>query len=159
MKLRVSFILVALAAVLATALVGCGSGSGGAASGGAAAGSASRAASGSPSTGQAQPADAVILDAIAKGKLLDGGMTPISGVVVKSKDPGGMYFIAMKFSSKGVADQVGVWATSDLQGSTQIWAVDKVATDSTQWPITSASDTTQYTMSSDGAQQALDALK
>jgi hypothetical protein len=152
MKHRASSVLLVLVAtLLAIALIGCGSGGGGA--------SASPAATESGTAVQAQTASSVILDAIAKGQLLDGGMTPVRGVIVKSKDAKSLYFIAMQFSSKGMADQVGVWATSDPQGSTQIYAVDKVARASTQWPRTSASDATQYTMTSDGAQQALDALK
>jgi hypothetical protein len=152
MKHRASSVLLVLVVTLsATALIGCGSGAGGA--------SASPAATESGTAVQAQTASSVILDAIAKGQLLDGGMTPVRGVIVKSKDAKSLYFIAMQFSSKGMADQVGVWATSDPQGGTQIYAVDKVARGSTQWPRTNASDATQYTMKSDGAQQALDALK
>jgi hypothetical protein len=155
MKLRPVgvFVVVALAAVFATALIGCGSGSG------VVAGSASPAAAGSPAAGAATPAGETILAAIAEGQILDGGMTPVRGVVVKSKDAESLYFIAMEFSSAGVADQTGVWATSDLEGDTQIYAVDQVARDSTQWPETAASDKQQYTMSSDGAQQAKDALQ
>jgi len=151
MKLRPSHVLVVVAALLATTLIGCGSGGG--------AGSASPSGTGSGTADRATPADKVILTAIAKGQILDGGMKPMSGVVVKSKDAKSLYFIAVKFSSTGVGDMTGVWATSDLQGRTQIWAVDNVARDSTQWPRTSASDKQQYTMSSDGAQQAKDALK
>jgi hypothetical protein len=154
MKLRPVGVLVvvALAAVFTTALVGCGSGSGDA-------GSASPVATGSAASGAATPAGETILAAIAKGQILDGGMKPIRGFVVKSKDAENLYFVAMEFSSAGVADQIGVWATSDLQGDTQIYAVDQVARDSTQWPETAASDKQQYTMSSDGAQQAKDALQ
>ena len=150
MKLRSSAALVVVAALLAAALIGCGSGAGG---------GATPAASGPGTADQVKPAGKVILAAIAKGQILDGGMKPVRGVVVKSKDAKNLYFIAMRFSSTGVADQTGVWATSDLQGDTQIWAVDQVAKDSTQWPATDASDKQQYTMSSDGAQQAKDALK
>ena len=153
MKLRSSYVLAAAAAaaLLAIALIGCDSG-------GAASGSASPGAS-SGSSSRATPAATAILTAIAKGQILDGGMTPVRGVVVKSTDAASLYFIAMEFSSKGAANQTGVWATSDLQGNTQIWAVDKVAKDSTQWPRSAASDKLQYTMTSDGAQQARDALQ
>ena len=150
MKLRPSYVLVLVAALLATALIGCGSGGG--------AGSASPGA-GSGTADRATAAETPILTAIAEGQILDGGMTPVRGVVVKSADAESLYFIAMEYSSKGIDDQIGVWATSDLQGGTQIYAVDKVARDSTQWPRTGASDDPQYTMSSDGAQEALDALK
>jgi hypothetical protein len=149
MKVRLPYVLVLVTALLATAIIGCGSGgSSGSDSAGAGSGASSK----------AEPASTTILDAIAEGQILDGGMTPVRGVVVKSTDAGGMYFIAMEFSSKGVADQKGVWATSDLEGKTEIWAVDKVARDGTQWPRTEASDDPSYTMSSSGAQEALDGL-
>ncbi len=154
MKLRASCVLVVVAALLVAAVVGCGSGAGE----GAGAGSASPGA-GSGTSDRATPADTAILTAIAKGQLLDGGMTPVRGVVVKSQDAESLYFIAMEFSSTGAENAIGVWATSDPQGSTQIWAVDKVARDSTQWPLTVASDEQQYTMSSEGAQEARDALQ
>jgi hypothetical protein len=152
MKLRSSCLFVVATGLVAMALIGCGSGAGGAA------GSASPGA-GSGTAAQATPADKTILAAIAEGQILDGGMTPVRGFVVKPKAAGSLYFIAMEFSSKGVGNQIGVWATKDLQGNMQIWAVDKVARDSTQWPRTSPSDKQQYTMTSDGAQQARDALK
>jgi len=152
MKLRASYLLLIVTALLAVAASGCGSG---AADG---AGSASPGA-GSGTSDRATPADAAILTAIAKGQILDGGMTPVRGVVVKSQDAESLYFIAMEFSSTGADNAIGVWATSDPRGGTQIWAVDDVAVDSTQWPLTVASDEQQYTMSSDGAQEAKDALQ
>ena len=153
MKPRPSYVLaVAVALLLAAALIGCGSGAGdGAAS--------TSPGAGSGTSDRATPAAKAILSAIAKGQILDGGMKPIRGVVVKSKDAERLYFIAMEFSSTGVGDMIGVWATSDPQGDTLIWAVDGVARDSTEWPRSEASDEPQYTMSSDGAQQAKDALQ
>ena len=152
MKLRVSYVLVVIAALLAAAAIGCGSGAGDGA------GSASPEA-GSGTSDRATAADTTILSAIAKGQILDGGMTPVRGVVVKSKDAESLYFVAMEFSSTGADNAIGVWATTDLQGDTQIWTVDTVAQDSTQWPRTSTSDELQYTMSSEGAQVARDALQ
>lgn len=152
MKLRPSYVLVVVAAVFATAVIGCGSGASDGAD------SASPGA-GSGTSGRATPAGKVILAAIAEGQILDGGMTPVRGVVVKSSDTESLYFVAMEFSSTGADDTIGVWATSDLTGRTQIWAVDDVARDSTQWPRSEASDKQQYTMSSDGAQEAKDALR
>ena len=152
MNLRASYALVVLAALLAAAVIGCGS------SAGDGAGSASPGA-GSGASDRATPADTTILKAIAKGQILDGGMKPVRGVVVKSKDAESLYFVAMEFSSTGADNAIGVWATTDLQGGTQIWAVDTVAQDSTQWPRTGTSDELQYTMSSDGAQEASDALQ
>jgi hypothetical protein len=151
MKLRASYALVVVA-LLAAAAIGCGSGAGDDA------GSASPGA-GSGTSDRATPADTTILKAIAEGQILDGGMKPVRGVVVKSQDAESLYFVAMEFSSTGADDAIGVWATTDLKGDTQIWAVDTVARDSTQWPWTAASDELQYTMSSDGAQEARDALQ
>jgi len=153
MKLRSLFMLAATTALLATALSGCGSGPG------AAGGSVSPTATGSGTSDRATTADATILAAIAEGQILDGGMKPMRGVVVKSRDAESLYFIAMEFSSTGVGNEIGVWATSDLQGDTLIWAVDGVARRSSQWPRTGASDEPQYTMNSDGAQEAKDALQ
>ncbi|MEI6449230.1 MAG: hypothetical protein WCP98_04670 [Actinomycetes bacterium] len=152
MKLRASYVLVVIAALLAVAVIGCGSGNGDGA------GSASPGA-GSGTSERATPADSSTLTAIAKGQILDGGMTPVRGVVVKSQDAESLYFIAMEFSSTGADNAIGVWATSDLQGGTQIWAVDKVARDSTQWPRSGTSEKQRYTMSSEGAQEARDALR
>ena len=154
MKLRPSYVLVVVAVLLAAAASGCGSSAGD----GAGTGSASPGA-GSAAAERATPAGEAILAAIAKGQILDGGMTPVRGVVVKSNDAENLYFIAMEYSSTGADNAIGVWATNDPQGDTQIWAVDSVARDSTQWPRSAASDELQYTMTSDGAQQARDALQ
>jgi hypothetical protein len=149
MKLRSSYALVVVTALLALMVIGCGSG-------GAVDDSASPGSGGSV---KITPAETTILKAIAKGQILDGGMTPVRGVVAKSKDAGSLYYVAMEFSSAGADNAIGVWATSDLNGETQIWAVDDVARNSTQWPRTEASSQRQYTMSSAGAQEAKDALK
>jgi len=148
MKLRSSYALVIVTALLALMVIGCGSG-------GAVDDSAS------PGSGSVKitPAKTTILEAIAKGQILDGGMTPVRGVVAKSEDAGSLFYVAMEFSSAGADNAIGVWATSDLNGQTQIWAVDDVARNSTQWPRTEASSQRQYTMSSAGAQEAKDALK
>jgi hypothetical protein len=143
------FLAAALAASFALILAGCGSSTSGASS-----------ASGSPgAAATAMPASHRLEKAIVKGEFDKGSMTAEHAVVVKSKDFPGVYFVAMKFAAPGAGDQVGVWATQDPQGTTLIWAVDPVAQKYTQWPVTTASDKQNLTMSTDGAQAAVSALQ
>ena len=153
MRFRPFFVLLAavVAASCAFVLVGWGSSTSGA-----------PAASGSPgaaASGRATPASNGLQRAILKGEFDKGSMTAEHAVVVRSKDFPGVYFVAMKFAASGAGDQVGVWATRDPHGTTLIWAVDPVAQKYTQWPVTTASDKLDLTMSTDGAQAAVSALQ
>lgn len=99
-----------------------------------------------------------MMRAIAEGQFEGVDMKPVTAAVAESKNVAGGYFVAVKFdSSEG--EQVGVWATRFLDASSMIWAVNDVAEETTQWPLSDSSGDDGYTMDDPGAQEALNGVK
>ena len=112
----------------------------------------------SPSAAAPAPVSQAMMDAIVKGQVDKDGVQPIEAAAFQSSEAPRYYFVAMRFTGTS-GEQVGVWATRDLDGSTLIYAVDDVALNVTQWPAASDADDASLSMTTPGAQEAVDALQ
>lgn len=112
----------------------------------------------SPSAAAPAPVSQTMMDAIVKGQVDKDGVQPIAAAAFQSSEAPRYYFVAMKFIGTS-GEQVGVWATRDLDGSSLIYAVDDVALNVTQWPAASDADDASLSMTTPGAQEAVDALQ
>lgn len=82
----------------------------------------------------------------------------VAASAVKSSEHNKAYYIAIRFTTRGVDDDEGVWASNSLDpGSGVIMSVDAIAKEFTDWPDAS---TTDAAMSStdQGAKDALSCL-
>ena len=77
------------------------------------------------------PAD--LMTRIADGGKDGQAFTAKEGAAVRGTG-GETYFVALRFGAAGVPDQVGVWGTTALEGSTGIISVDGLAKNFTVWP-------------------------
>ena len=143
-----TLLCVAVLALAAALVMGCGSSGS----------STTSSPSASPSPGDGSPVSQAMEDAIVAGEFDKGSIEPVATAAVKSTEKPGFYFVAVKFAGPS-GDQVGVWATKYLDGTTLIWAVDDVARNTTQFPWSSSADGEKLTMETQGAQEAVDALQ
>ena len=105
-----------------------------------AAGAATTTAAGGPAAEQVDTiASKALIDAIAAGAKDSAVVRPLSGRVVSSATLPNIYFVAMEFSGDRENFQ-GLWATDNLEGTGNFWAVDKMAQKNTKWPKGSDAD-------------------
>lgn len=76
-----------------------------------------------------------VTQGIVDGKQDDvaGDLEVVDAAAVKSKEHENAYYVAAKLKIEGVDDQVGIWATSDLETG-GLFSVDGIATGFTVWP-------------------------
>jgi hypothetical protein len=86
-----------------------------------------------------ETASKTMLDTIAKGSKVDG-FTVLSGKTLQPKDNDGVYAVAAKTKSGDGGEKVGVWSTSNVSGEGAVYAVDKVAKDTTSFGDSSQVD-------------------
>lgn len=75
-----------------------------------------------------------LLKAIAAQAEASGTVKPIHGAAVRSAHNPEVYFVAMQFAGSDTDNQIGVWATTDLEEGSDILAVDETAQAATSWP-------------------------
>lgn len=112
--------------------------------------------------GSTDPADRCLAVSDEAASALESGLDVSTGVAVddwasvKSSDFDSVYFVAGHLTGPAV-DEVGVWATNQLDGTGMYFAVDAMALEFSDWGDAGSTDAAM-SMSDDGAQEAVDCL-
>jgi hypothetical protein len=98
-------------------------------------------------------ASAPLLKTIGNGGKA-GAVTVSAGQSLESSDHKGVYLVAAKVTAPGAPEQVGVWATSNLDGEGAVYAVDSVAKS-----LTSFGDAAQTEMKISASEEGVGTVK
>lgn len=76
------------------------------------------------------------LETIASGAKPGTGLQPVRAAAYRSPDFEKVFFIAMEFQATGISNEVGVWASNNIEtGQASIMSIDGFAQEFTDWPI------------------------
>ena len=106
-----------------------------------------------PSSSACLEPSRLLLENIAAGMYVDGGGNLGEAGAVKSGSHANAFFVAARIHEPGVGGDIGVWATTSLDGSGPIISVDDLAKEFSVFPDGGRMEVT-YSMMDAGARES-----